>query len=321
VLTGIVKKENLPLLIEMSGSHKSLKILTKTVKPFWYRIGLTLSDGAILDQYRLIFSSSSKFTIEAILYSFSNIIVYPSYYMVNTSNMRSICSYNFIARDPSVAGIVYKIKSNKQYAIETAKYLLNNNEYMIQFLAGIIDGDGTIDKDNIRVSVSSADPVLLILSKIFKDNVSYDSKKFILRISTSEVRKRKLPSRILNYLVSPQKRKRLIQIRKKRQRLDIKLNSLTESKLSMIAHCLNEKEHIIISQFKYRTHGKYTYAYIPANSKNLDSLYGIITDIFLKISDKIGVDITGAIKMGTREVVIYNQDVVSLVRAVQKLIG
>ncbi len=318
LLIKIVKEKRLPVLIEISSSHKSIMIQTNVEKPFWYKVGLTLSDGTLLDRYRLLFSSTNEYTTSAILQSFSNLIVYPAYYMVKTDYSKTTCSFNFLLKDPDVSNIVKKLKASDNYAYEVAEYLLKNYEYLVQFLAGIIDGDGSIDKDNVRISISLDDPIFIILSRIFKDSMSYDEKKYLLRISTSELRRRNLLQGILKYLATNNKREKLIKVINKRLRINVKIPPPQKKNISKLIQGLDHKDYYVLSQFKYRLHDKYTYAYIPVASKNLDTFYRSVITTFSKISDKIGVDITRTVKIGTREIIVYNQDVVKLIKTIQR---
>ena len=65
-----------------------------------------------------------------------------------------------------------------------------------------------------------------------------------------------------------------------------------------------------MSAFKYRKHKRYVYAYIPVSTKNLRKVYREVVAVCSKIGAFLNTDISEAVKIGTREVIIYNQDVV-----------
>ena len=303
--------------ILLSPNSKSVHLYMNDSKPLWYRIGLALSDGSILYPHNIIFTTSTSHTIDAILKGFSNAKIYLARYMVSKETGKRICAYNIVTYDPEVVDNIHKMKRENNWD-KTITILKSNREYLAQFLAGVIDGDGTIDKDNIRISTSANDPIYRIISEIFY--VKYDHKRYMLRIGTKLLRDLGIISNILQHMVAYHKRDKLRKLSEKRYRFELKITSYTHEQLMRTIKCLNENELHILSMFKYRIHGKYTYTYISAGSKNINTVYRNVLAVFSKIGSIFNVDLSKAVKIGAREIIIYNQDVVNMVKQLQKMI-
>ena len=298
--------------ILLAKNCKSIIVQTASSKPLWYNVGLALSDGSVLGTGSIIFSTSTPHTINAVVYGFGNVRIYVARYMVSMRTRKTICIVNLIAHNPLVARKVASVKKNG--SSDFVELLKNNREYLAQFIAGVIEGDGSIDKDGIRICVSRDDPIYEIVSSVFKEDVSYDSRKWMLRISTRLLREIGLLDRIWHYLVESHKKTRLERLLRKRYRFEIRDLKLSPNLLEQVRKALSKEDIRVLSMFRYRTHKSYTYAYVPVNSRTSNNVYQEIKSVFSKIGSIVGVDLEKAIKVGNREIVVYEQHVVNLLR-------
>jgi hypothetical protein len=278
-------------------------------------LGLALSYGSPLNETHVLFSTSTPHTINAVGYGFGSIKVYVARYMISLKTKKRICVYNLLTYDPIIAKEVRRIKNSKKNNISSIiSDLQNSKEFLAQFLAGVIDGDGTIDKDNIRISFAIYDPLYEILNKIFEGKTRYDEKKYMLRISTKALRAAQLIDPILKYMVESHKKLQLKKLLRKKPRFECSPITLTNDKIESILEILDDVDKSLLLSFKLRMHRKYIYAYMSVNSKTSIKKYTEVYKVFQKIGKILNVDLHSAIKLGNREIVIYNQNVVKLIR-------
>ncbi len=266
--------------ILLAKNCKSIIVQTASSKPLWYNVGLALSDGSVLGTSSIIFSMSTSHTINAVVYGFGNVRIYVARYMVSMRTRKTICIANLIAYNPLVARKVASVKKNG--SSDFVELLKNNREYLAQFIAGVIEGDGSIDKDGIRICVSRDDPIYEIVSSVFKEDVSYDSRKWMLRISTRLLREMGLLNRIWHYLVESHKKTRLEKLLRKRYRFELRDLKLSPNLLEQVRKALSGEDIRVLSMFRYRTHKSYTYAYVPVNSRALNNVHQEIKSVFSK---------------------------------------
>ena len=312
---NVLRTSNISSLsyVQLARTGKSVLIKLREHKPLWYRIGFSLSDGSLLNNSKIIFSTTNPHTLNAIVYGFNDIRLYIARYIVSTVTGKLMPVINIIVNDVETAMWVYKVKTNKDTIKYVANNLKSNNEKLAEFLAGVIEGDGTIDRDNVRISISKTDPLYKILTEIFGNAVKFDSKRYMLRISTSKLKNLGVLNAILNLLASPLKRGKLETILRKRRRAYIPPISLPEERISEILAKPSITEKTLLQQFKFRSHGKYRYAYISVRKEKINNILKEVSEVLLKISNNIGVDLSKSVREGNREVIIYNQHVVRLI--------
>ncbi len=202
--------------IRLSNNKKSILIYYPKRKPLWYRIGLVLSDGSLLKRNTVIFSVSTSHTTNAIIHAFGKTRLYIARLMKSHSTEKIICCFNILVNDKETYEYVNLLKKG-----EIPSFLLSDKEKKAQFLAGIIEGDGSIDKDNIRISITPQDPIYRILGIILTNHMRYDDKKMLLRLSTKKLRETYLIEKILPLLEESHKKENLQKIINKRPRFEL----------------------------------------------------------------------------------------------------
>ncbi len=107
--------------------------------------------------------------INAVLNSFPVSRIYFSRVFINLKTGRFIPAFNIYVKDPETAPILYRIKNNRK-DLKMIEYITGSlcESGLEEFLAGVIDGDGAPDYDNIRVSLDKGDPLYNLLKYIFK---------------------------------------------------------------------------------------------------------------------------------------------------------
>ena len=295
----------------------SVIVLNMVPSDAWYRLGLALGDGSLLGRGVLIFTTSSPDTLAAIIGSFRELKVYLARVMRNPSG-RLGCVFNIVVRDEETANRFAGVKEGN--VSQLVKELRKVPGSLAAFLAGVIDSDGIIDKDGIRVSLQQSDPVYLIVRRIFR-SVTYDEKRFTLRLSTEELRAMKLLSLLVEKVRIPRKRRALEMLLSKRERHDYRLLKVADELIELIKASLSDEDIALIKELKVRRKGKYVYLYIPASGERQQKLLRGMREFLRKVSCLVDLDVTGSVKLGNREVIIYSQKVVSLImRLREKLI-
>ena len=216
---------------EVKFLSKCLVIRSTHEAPLWYRLGLALSDGSVLGKSNIIFSTSKPHTIDAVMYGFSYIKIYVARYMLSIKTNKIIPVINIVVKDPDTALLLRRIKENKLDTDQFIDALVNDRMALAQFLAGIIDGDGSIDRDNIRICIDKRDPLYTILQKIFRNNLVYDEKRYMLRIKTRAVRELSILEELIKNIVSEHKRTMIKRILRKRKRFVLNDIALTNYKI------------------------------------------------------------------------------------------
>jgi len=308
--------------IKLSNSGLGLIIKADVEKSFWYRFGLALSDGAVLSSERILFSSSNEYTINCIIYGFKKAYMYFGRYMVNTATNKIIPMFNIIVESRPVASMMKLMKDNSASATikHVIRLLRKDKNNLCDFLAGVIDGDGSVDKDMVRISTSNNDPLYKLITELFDNNVKYDSTKFMIRVSTRYLRTNNILRELPHRMLHERKRRSLEGLLKKRRRIEIPKITISEDDLKAILQCLDNLDLEVIRKFKLRIHGNYTYLYISTGSNRIDVLYSSILRTLTKIEELLKVRLSETVKKGNREIVIYNQEVVKfLLRLIQSL--
>ena len=320
VLSGMANRGDVKGLSRVSLKAKSSMISVRNRKSFWYRLGLALSDGSVLDDKRIIFSTTRPHTLNAIIYGFGNVLIYVARYMRYGESGRSACAINALVEDEDVAKDIINLKKQGKGIKDLIANLKQCRECLASFLAGVIDGDGAIDKDNVRISVSRADILFKIINQLIID-VKYDHSKYLLRISTRTLRQLNLLDEIANQLISEHKKLKMITIANKRFRficreVDGIIKELSKEDVNEVLKSLHDEELKLLKQIRFRRKGKYLYAYIPSRTNELLNTYEKFKSLMknLMYKFKIPIDIIPSIKLGKREVVIYSKCVVSFLK-------
>jgi len=225
----------------LSESQKSIQLLMSDSKPLWYRIGLALSDGSPLNLSSIMFTTSTSHTINAILRGFNNAKIYIAKYMVSKKTGKYICAFNIVVHDPKVADALWRIKRGSEVGNASA-ILKRNKDYLAQFLAGVIDGDGTIDRDNVRICVSLNDSLYSVINEIFAGKIRYGERKFMIRLSTKTLRELGIIDCILQYVVAGHKRVKLRRLLEKRTKFEPELDKHINKQLALVANYLSINE-------------------------------------------------------------------------------
>jgi hypothetical protein len=292
---------------------KSIEIKYLHKSSLWYRLGLALSDGSILSKNSIIFSTSRPHTINAIMHGFDRIKIYLAKYMISVRTRKIIPIINIVVKDPETATLLRNIKEGRlsDHIVNT---LINNKNILADFLAGVIDGDGSVDHDNIRICISKRDPLYSILRKIFEDNATYDEKRYILRISTRAIRELGILDILAENVVSCHKKSMIKEILGKRKRFDLNNIVLITDNIEKILNKLDRDDIKILALFKFRRKQKYIYAYVSFNKENKHYIFGSINKLLCKIGSIISQNLVESVKEGKREYIIYNQKVVMLIK-------
>lgn len=324
VLRGLSEANEVEDLTSVILKGRSLEVRLSSRKSFWYRLGLALSDGSLLGKAEIIFSTTKPHTLNAVLYSFGGALLYIAKCMRYMRSERVACVVNALVHDEGVAAEIIRLReccSEIENIIDT---LRSCRDCLVQFMAGVIDGDGTIDKDSVRVSIHEEDILFRIIKELI-DNVKYDAKKYLLRISTYSLRKRNILNELADQVISSNKKSKLLNLMNKRTRfnsrqLEREITKINESTISKVAESLTEGEIMLLRQIKLRKKGSYTYAFISCPSRILPNVYGELKAVMHKLSLKLGIDIdlASSVKVGNREVVIYSKHVVNLLREILK---
>ncbi|MET1159889.1 MAG: hypothetical protein ABWW65_02910, partial [Thermoprotei archaeon] len=294
--------------------NKCLVIETTYGKPLWYGLGLALSDGSILGKNNIIFSTSKPYTIDTIVHGFNRIKIYIARYMLSTKTKKLISIINIVTRDPNIAQLLRRIKEDRLYIERFVNMISSDKNALTNFLSGVIDGDGSIDRDRIRISVGKRDPLYRILVKIFKNNTAYDEQRYMLRIKTRALRELGILNQLSRNVVSEHKRKLIERISRKRKRHDLSEIILDEQKIKEIVDKLDNEDIDVLNSFKFRKKHRYTYAFVSFNSRNQYNVFSLITKLFHKIESILATKLIDSIKEGSREYIIYNQRIVRLIQ-------
>jgi len=318
IYEALKSRVNSTIKVELSRSSKSIVLSSDRCKPLWYRIGLALSDGSILGESRIIFSTTRAPDINTIVRGFRNTRIYIARYMVSSVTGKIMPMVNIVVNDGPVLLHIKPIKYGYASIASVVDILRNSSEALAGFIAGVIEGDGSLDNDNIRISISNTDPLYRILTEIFEGNVKYDEKRYLLRISTAAVRRLGILEAIHDLLEHPSKKRRLARIIHKRRRATLgEIHaSIMDVKRTLLNLGWSEKQ--LLLKLKRRRRGKYLYLYMPAGKHVVEERFTAIREVLRKIGGIIGVDLTPYIKRGNREIVIYDQQVVRLLEALRK---
>ncbi len=298
---------------ELSNRHKSIIIHNRRDKSQWYKIGLAISDGAPHSSGHIIFSVSTPHTMDSVLNSFNRSTLYPARFIESRVSGKVSCAFNILINDVIVSQILSRLKQKEtSFLKQFITRIVTNKLNLAQFLAGVIDGDGCLDKYGVRISVSSRDPLYSILKEIFGDSVSYDEKKYILRIYTVHLRKTGLLKQLFQEILSPHKKMMLKYIIERRKRVHLPHLVVDEYICRKIINELNNEHMELLNNLKTRVHGKYTYMYISVNKDNMKKLFSRIRNLLSIIGRELGYeqDFIKSLKRGNRELTIYNQSVV-----------
>ena len=308
--------------VSISHDKGSLIIETNTSRSYWYRLGLALSDGTSLSRSKILFSTTTAHTLNSILYSFGLAKIYVERFMIYRKSSRRSCAFNVVISDEEVAKITYLLKNKKIEINEIIKELKSQRTCLVQFLAGVIDGDGIVDKDSIRISLSKDDTLFDTLFNIIRDihgNVNYDSKRYLLRLSTRALRKTGILNELPQWIMSEHKRLKMKALSTKKERFDCKVvdeMGLDRNSLVKVIKLLRDDEIKILKSLKFRSKDKYEYAYFSSPSSRLLISYSNLKSVLSKISSILclNADLSSAVKLGNREVIIYAQCVVKLLK-------
>ncbi len=298
-------------------------------RDFWYKLGLALSDGSPLSRSKIIFSLSTSCTLEAVIRAFNETRVYLGRVMISRTSGKVILVFNVIATDRAVASIMRSLRKyddcrNNPVISRLIEDLQSHREFLASFLAGAIDGDGTISEDDVRLSVSTGDPLYVIISNIFSGHVRYDSKRYLLRISTNALRLSGVFEPMISNVVCSHKKQRLTRLHlKSYKRFRLQGLSLDKDLIERMVVLLSRDPSVkdLLRNARIRKHGRYRYFITPVNKETFNARKEAIIHILKTLSEELGMDLLPALKIGTRELVIYNQDLVILFEALKKRIG
>jgi len=300
--------------ITLGKNGLSLRIRNGYPSDKWYRLGLALGDASLLSKNSLIFTTSSPETFMAVVDAFDNARVYFARIMKNPSGELR-CVFNIVVQDTELASEFLRIKGGDIAPL--VKELKTNSRKLASFLAGVIDSDGIIDKDGVRVSLQRTDPLYRIVTELF-ERFSYDEKRFTLRLSTEELRMTNVLNALVGKVKVSHKSKLLARLLSKRSRHDYRQLVITDELVNSVIIRLGSDDLAIIRRLAMRKRGRYTYLYISASGSRQYEMFNELVELLRKISDVIGVDITGSVRLGNREVVIYSQRVVSLLMRIKE---
>jgi len=321
------------ILSEVLPEPKEVKLLSNVVyvrscegRSFWYRLGLALSDGSPLSRSKIIFSLSTPCTVEAVIRAFGETKTYLGRIMISRASGKIIPVFNVVATDNAVADTIRSLRKhggsrNNPVISKLIKDLKSHRERLASFLAGAIDGDGAISDDDVRLSVSTDDPLYTVISNVFSKCVRYDNRKYLLRISTNALRLNRLFETIISNVICSHKRQRLVKLYSKScTRFRLHGLPLNEDLIEHVATLLLRDPSVraLLRDAHVRKHGKYRYFVVSVNRETFNLRKEVMTHILKVLSEELGLDLLPALRNGNRELIVYNQDLVTVLEILKK---
>lgn len=302
----------------------TLHVRLKNRRDFWYRLGLALSDGSSLDRKRIIFSVSIPCTIDAVIFAFGNAMIYLGKIMMSGTTGKIIPALNIVVVDKAVANTLHLLRRDNEIDLvihELVDKLQSHKEHLALFLAGAIDGDGVIGEYDVRLSVSCNDPLHSIINTAFNECVKYDSKKYLLRISTNVLRLKEILKDIADNVVCEHKKRKLMKLySKSSSRFRLRGFSISRRSAKRVATLLLRDPMIasLLMDARFRKHGDYEYFVISVNRATIDMKKEALLHVLRTLSDELSLNLVPALKIGTRELIIYNQDLVAVLKILRE---
>ena len=316
IIYNFLKNYSISLNFNIELARNSIKIYNNSKKDLWYSLGLALADASLIGRSSVLFSTTQSCIINAFFEKFPYFSISIPRYYVSTITGKISPVFNVFVKWRELADLLWKVKKEKNLSV-----IFNNIKYnKEQFLAGIIDGDGVPDEDNLRISTSSNDVLYTIISQLFDGEIVFDAKRFIIRVKTRKLREtvdlKRLPELIHCY----NKKIKIKQLASKRRRYELNIDigeikkSIDFNKINLIRHSS------ILFRFKVRYHKGYKYLYITYNKYNNESIFKELDSFVRKMKIITNLDIRDSIKSGKREFVIYNQNIVNLILYLRNLL-
>jgi len=318
-----LEKEGTSIGLRPTLLQRSVEVINLHPKMMWYRVGISLSDGSLHGKSKIMFSVSTPCTLDAILKAFPLSRIYLGRLMISQRSKKKIAAINVYSSDSQTATVIEKLNTGSTSEfLSILDELRKDKTSLASFLAGILDGDGTITPYDVRVSLSEESPLMIMLSEIFdRRALKYDSKRFMVRISTNELRKREIIPEILQYMMCSKKKSTLHELAiKGNAGFRVKELRVPRKKLDdLIAKLKGDKTALsILERMHFRAHGRYMYAVVSVSSINEEHIKKNMLELLRIIGDIIEMNLEPALKKGKRELIIYNQSVVSLLRLLKK---
>ncbi len=302
----------------------TLHVRLKNRRDFWYRLGLALSDGSSLDRKRIIFSISTPCTIDAVIFAFGNAMIYLGKIMMSGTTGKIIPALNIVVADKAVANTLHLLRRDNEIDLvihELVDKLQSHKDYLALFLAGAIDGDGAISEYDVRLSVSCNDPLYSIINTVFNECVKYDSKRYLLRINTNVLRLKEILKDIADNVICEHKKRKLMKLySKSSSRFRLRGFSISRESAERIATLLLRDPMIasLLMDAHFRKHGDYEYFVISVNRATIDMKKEAMLHVLRMLSDELSLNLVPALKIGTRELIIYNQDLVAVLKILRE---
>lgn len=314
-----ILEKYLPVHFIVRLNENNIQIINKNSRnDIWYPLGLAVADASIIGKTSVLFSTTQPCLIDASFNYFPRFSLSVPRYFVSLRTGKVSPVFNVVVYWPELASLLWKVRIERDTSI-----IFNNidTKYMERFLAGVIDGDGLPDRDNLRIATSREDVLYEIIDGLFNGAISFDNKRFIIRIKTGKLREVVNLESLSRYILCKRKRRNIEILARKRKRYEVELD-IHKIKENMTNDLLNMlREYNLLSHFKIRHHRGYRYLYITYNNRNKDMIFSELQSFTSFVKDAFGIDISDGFKRGKREIVVYNQKVVDFIMYLRELIG
>lgn len=309
----------LPVQFIVRLNKNNIQIINKNSRnDIWYPLGLAIADASVIGKRSVLFSTTQPCLIDVFFSYFPRFSLSVPRYFVSLRTGKVSPVLNIVVYWPELATLLWKVRIERNTSI-----IFNNMNVkdMERFLAGIIDGDGLPDKDNLRIATSREDVLYEIIDALFDGAISFDDKRFIIRVKTVKLREIVNLESLSRYIQCKRKRRNIEILAKKRKRYEAELDiqkikeKITNDLLNML------REYNLLSRFKIRHHRGYRYLYITYNNRNKDMIFSELKSFTSFVKDAFGIDIGDSFKRGKREIVVYNQKIVDFIMYLSELIG
>ena len=159
-----------------------------------------------------------------------------------------------------------------------------------------------------------------IIDGLFNGAISFDNKRFIIRIKTRKLREVVNLESLSRYIQCKRKRRNIEILARKRKRYEVELD-IHKIKENMTIDLLDTlRECNLLSHFKVRHRRGYRYLYITYNNRNKDMIFSELQSFMSFVKDAFGIDISDGFKRGKREIVVYNQKLVDFIMYLRELV-
>lgn len=313
-----VLENYLPVHFKARLNENNIQIINKNSRnDIWYPLGLAIADASVIGKTSMLFSTTQPCLIDASFNYFPIFSLSVHRYFVSLRTRKVSPVFNMVVYWPELASLLWKIRIKRDTSI-----IFNNMgaKYVERFLAGVIDGDGLPDRDNLRIATSREDVLYEIIDELFDGAISFDNKRFIIKVKTGKLREVVNLESLSRYIQCKRKRRNIEILARKRKRYEIELD-IHRIKENMTNDLLDTlRDFNLLSRFEIRHHRGYRYLYITYNNRNKGMVFSELRSFTSFVKDAFGIDISDGFKRGKREIVVYNQKIVDFIMYLRELV-